>query len=50
MKKYISEDKLSTIDDNTYLASISGMMESIIKGADASESECVPMEEIWPNV
>ncbi|MDR2578788.1 MAG: hypothetical protein LBC70_08300 [Chitinispirillales bacterium] len=39
-----------TLDDNTYLASIPGMMESIMEGADAPESECVPMEEIWPDV
>lgn len=39
-----------TMDDSTYLASIPGMMDSIREGANTPTSECVPMEEVWPDV
>ena len=39
-----------TMDDNDYLASIPGMMDSIREGINAPLSECVPLEEVWPDV
>jgi len=38
------------MDDNTYLASIPGMMDSIREGVNTPLSECVPLEEVWPDV
>jgi len=37
-------------NDDEYLASISGMTESIIEGLVMPLSECVPLSEVWPDV
>jgi hypothetical protein len=43
-------DEVLGIDDNAYLASIPGMMESIKEGINTPLSECVPLREVWPDV
>ncbi|MDR0936444.1 MAG: hypothetical protein LBM98_07195 [Oscillospiraceae bacterium] len=41
----------ATIDDDTdYLKSIPGMWESIEEGSRTPSSECIALEEIWPDV
>jgi len=42
--------ELLEIDDATYLSSIPGMMESIDEGIATPLSECIPLEEVWPDV
>ena len=37
-------------DDDEYLASISGMTESIKEGLATPLSECVPLSKVWPDV
>ncbi|MCL1994603.1 MAG: hypothetical protein FWG63_00180 [Defluviitaleaceae bacterium] len=37
-------------NETEYLTSIPGMDESIIKGMNTPVSECVPMEEVFPDV
>jgi CRISPR/Cas system-associated exonuclease Cas4 (RecB family) len=39
-----------TMDDDAYLSSIPGMMDSIREGVNTPLSECVPIEEVWPDV
>ena len=37
-------------NDTIYLSSIPGMVESIHEGSDESIENCIPIEEIWPDV
>jgi hypothetical protein len=37
-------------DETNYLCSIPGMKEKIIKGLNTPSEECVPLEEVWPDV
>ena len=46
--EFILSQKLP--DDSTYLSSIPGMMESIQEGIATPLDECVPLEEVWPDV
>jgi hypothetical protein len=47
---FLKYRNMLTMDDNTYLASIPGMMDSIREGVNTPLSECVPMEEVWADV
>jgi hypothetical protein len=40
----------SAWDETNYLCSIPEMRESIIEGMNTLLDECVPLEEIWPDV
>jgi len=39
-----------SIDDTTYLSSVSGMMDSIKEGVNTPVSECVPLKDVWADV
>jgi hypothetical protein len=41
---------LLELGDGEYLASIPGMMQSIIDGANTTLDECVPLETVWNDV
>jgi len=42
--------KIETMSDTEYLASIPGMMDSIREQDKVPLSECIPLEEVWPDV
>ena len=48
--QFILFQKLYEMSDTEYLSSIPGMMESIQEGIAAPLDECIPLEEVWPDV
>ena len=48
--QFILFQKLFEMDDFTYLSSIPGMMDSINEGVATPLNECIPLEEVWPDV
>jgi hypothetical protein len=42
--------KILQMSDFEYLRSIPGMMESISEGCQTPINECIPIEDIWPDV